>query len=250
MLLPEPGADGKDGATGGVAAVERALAIVAALEAEAAPISLAQLARRTGFYKSTALRLIASLERFGYVVRLEGARYQLGPAAFRLGHAYGRSHKLVDVVLPVLHGLVAQGTESPSFHVRHDQSTRLCLARIDSGHSTLDRVRTGDVLPLDRGAAGRILLAFDGEPGAPFDALRAAMVAVSYGERDPSCAGLAAPVFGADQRVAGALSVSGPRERFTDGAVTRMTGLVLEAAAALSAALGGDAAMFRRKAAS
>ena len=73
---------------GGVAAVERALTIVSALERANGPVSLADLSRLTGFYKSTILRLMASLEGNGYVTRLRDGGYDLGPAAFRLGIAY------------------------------------------------------------------------------------------------------------------------------------------------------------------
>ena len=45
----------------GVAAVNRALSILQAFEGETEALTLALLARRTGLYKSTLLRLIASL---------------------------------------------------------------------------------------------------------------------------------------------------------------------------------------------
>ena len=54
----------------GVAAVERALSIVAALETADHPLALAELAVRTGFYKSTILRLLGSLLTTGYATRL------------------------------------------------------------------------------------------------------------------------------------------------------------------------------------
>src|SRR5262245_12409546 len=117
--------------TRGVAAVERALSIVAALIASTEPRTLAELARQTQFYKSTLLRLIVPLERYGYVDRLRDGRYTLGPTAFRLGLAYEQAHRLRDHVMPVLRDLVRQGTESPSFHVRQDATTRLCLFRLD-----------------------------------------------------------------------------------------------------------------------
>ena len=46
----------------GVAAVNRAISLLAALEATAKPLTLADLARATGLYKSTILRLLVSLE--------------------------------------------------------------------------------------------------------------------------------------------------------------------------------------------
>ncbi|WP_375462057.1 IclR family transcriptional regulator [uncultured Enterovirga sp.] len=223
----------------GVAAVDRALAILEALTVRSSPATLADIAQDTAFYKSTILRLLASLESSGYVVRLRDGRYGLGGSAFRLGLAYSRQNALEQHVLPVLRDLVDQGTESASFHVRHGSETRLCLFRVHSGHSTLDRVEAGNVLPLDRGAAGRMLLAFAPESGHEGEALRKAGLALSMGERDPSCAGLAAPVLGPSGEIAGALSLSGPGERFTSEAVERMGHLLREAAERLSAALRG-----------
>ncbi len=233
--------------SGGVAAVERALTIAATLAEAGEPLTLAALARRTGFYKSTLLRLLVSLERFGYSVRLADGRYALGGTAFRMGVAYERSQPLRNHIEPVLEELVAQGTESPSFHVLHDAASRLCLFRRDSAHSTLDRIHPGDLLPLRQGAAGRVLLAFAGEPGESYDAIRRDLLAISYGERDPVCAGLSCPVFGPGDVAVGALSVSGPRERFTEDNVRRMTSLLLEAGMRITTALGGNAQGLRTR---
>lgn len=225
----------------GVAAVDRALTILRAFEGEGdpEPLTLAALARRTGLYKSTMLRLMVSLQAFGYIVQLPDGRYHLGPTPFRLGSVYQRGNRLYDHVMPVLRTLVAQGTESPSFHIRHDAKLRLCVLRIDSQHSTLDRVSAGALLPLDRGAAGTIILAFDGAHGEKYDRAREANWAVSYGERDPDCAGIASPVLGADDRLVGALSVSGPKSRFTDDNVRKMSAQVIEAARRITHSLGG-----------
>lgn len=227
----------KDG--GGVAAVERALSIVAAVEAAAAPISLAELSRETGLYKSTILRLLITLENAGYVTRLGDGHYDLGPAAFRLGAAFERKNTLHQHVMPVLQDLVAQGTESPSFHVRQDHDSRLCLLRVNSNHSTLDRIEAGAVYPLRAGAAGQVILAFGGERGARYDTIRSEGWALSLGERDPSCAAVSAPVFGPDGRLIGALSLSGPRERFGDDEIASLRQALGVAAARLTRALGG-----------
>lgn len=226
----------------GVAAVDRALTILRAFEGEGdpEPLTLAALARRTGLYKSTMLRLMVSLQAFGYIVQLPDGRYHLGPTPFRLGSVYQRGNRLYDHVMPVLRALVVQGTESPSFHIRHDAKLRLCVLRIDSQHSTLDRVSAGALLPLDRGAAGTIILAFDdAQVGEKYDRAREAHSAISYGERDPDCAGIASPVFGADDKLVGALSVSGPKSRFTDDTVRKMSAQVIDAARRITYSLGG-----------
>jgi DNA-binding IclR family transcriptional regulator len=223
----------------GVAAVERALAIVAAVETADSPITLADLARKTGFYKSTILRLLGSLEGAGYVVRLGDGRYDLGLTAFRLGTAFERKNTLRHYVLPMLRRLVAQGTESASFHVRQGHDARLCLFRVNSGHATLDRVEAGGSYPLRAGAGGHILLAFADEQGPRYDAIRAEGWACSLGERDPSCAAVAAPVFGPARQLIGILSLSGPRERFGPAEIETMEALLRTAAIELTRALGG-----------
>ena len=220
----------------GVAAVDRALAIVIALETAAKPMTLAELAAATGLYKSTLLRLLASLERNRLVVRAHDQRYKLGPLAFRLGRAYEATHHVKEAVMPALEWLIEQGTESASFFILHDSQTRLCLFRIDSNHATLDRVRVGDLLPLV-GAPGKVLLTF--QDGSPGPVRQSALLIASYGERDPQCGAVSAPVFGPDGQLVGALSLSGPLDRFTRAAVKTMSGPLLQAAEMTTRALGG-----------
>jgi len=221
--------------TEGVAAVERALTIVEALARCGGPITLADLSRATEFYKSTLLRLLVTLEQAALVVRLSDGRYALGPYALRLGRAYDASHHLTEVIQPILQNLVDQGTESASFHVYHNATSRVCLLRIDSHHSTLDHIRAGDLLPLDRGAAGKILTAYQNGQASG----KRPLLLVSMGERDPNCAAVACPVFGTGNEIAGALSLSGPKERYTPTALKKMSKLLQQAAINATRTLGG-----------
>ena len=165
-------------------------------------------------------------------------RYALGPLAFVFGRSFEQTNGLQDAIQPQLVWLVNQGTESPSFHVRHDDDNRLCLMRIDSNHSTLDRIRPGDQLPLHRGAPGKVLTSFgQGLPAKPLAAED--LLFTSFGERDPLCGAIAAPVFGPSASLVGAMSVSGPLERFSELAVSRMKSLMLKAAQEATESLGG-----------
>ncbi|TWG81871.1 IclR family transcriptional regulator [Cupriavidus gilardii J11] len=222
-------------ASDGVAAVDRALSIALALAQSSAPMQLSELSRATGLYKSTLLRLLASLERANLVTRRADRRYMLGPLAFLFGRAFDASNGLREGLSPILDWLVAHGTESPSFHIQHGPEHRLCLLRVDSAHSTLDRVRVGDILPLRRGAAGKVLLAYAG--AAP--TADSPLIFTSFGERDPLCGAVACPVFGPFGMLLGALSLSGPLERFSPAAVERMSALLLEAGERATEALGG-----------
>ena len=77
------------------------------------------------------------------------------------------------------------------------------------------------------------------ERGEKYDRARASCSAISYGERDPDCAGIASPVFGADDKLVGALSVSGPKSRFTEENVRKMSAQVIDAAKRITYSLGG-----------
>ncbi|WP_213741751.1 helix-turn-helix domain-containing protein [Bradyrhizobium sp. dw_411] len=231
--VPEPDA------AEGVAAVERALSVVAALETSDQPVTLAEIAVRTGFYKSTILRLLVSLISWGYVTRLPNGTYDLGPTAFRLGVAFTRKNALGHHVVPALQRLVELGTESASFHVRQDAENRVCLFRVNSRHATLDRVEAGHSYALLRGAAGHIILAYAGSTGPRYEAIRVSGFDVSLGERDPSCAAVAAPVFGPRDTLVGVISLSGPRERFGKGEIAKMKRLLGPAAEELTDNFGG-----------
>ena len=230
----------------GVAAVERALSIVAALETSDQPMTLAEIAVCTGFYKSTILRLLGSLIGTGYVTHLPDRSYDLGPMAFRLGVAFTRKNAIGHHVMPALQELVDRGTESASFHVRQDADNRVCLFRVNSRHATLDRVEAGHSYALLRGAAGQIILAYDGRTGPRYDAIRAEGFDVSLGERDPSCAAVAAPVFGPRGMLVGVISLSGPREQFGKTEVAEMKRVLGPVAENLTKNLGGAWPAFRR----
>ena len=195
---------------GGVAAVDRALTILDALTDE--KVTLAEISKRTGLYKSTVLRLAKSLERFGFVRRSDDGGYRLGPKVLHLGSLYQRHFNTTAIVPPVLRHLVDDLQEGASFYIA-DGDQQVVLHRIDASRAVRDLVHEGDRSPMTNGASGHVLRAFDGARGERFDRIREAMYAASYGEREAEIAAVAAPVFGHGNRIVGALSVSGPRYR-------------------------------------
>lgn len=224
---------------GGVAAVERALSILATFEPDGTARSLHEIAAKTGMYKSTILRLIVSLERYNCLSRLTDGRYQLGPSLFHWGDIYRRSLKLEDHVVPLLRNLVHLTGESASFYARQGEQ-RLCLFREDSPKSVRDHVRAGDLLPLDRGAAGRVLRDYSEPQSAP----KRVNVISTLGERDNETGAVAVPVFGPSQELLGALSVSGPIARFTEDSVTLISKSLLDSARQLTGRVGGDPTVY------
>ncbi len=199
--------------TKGVEAVDRALKILDCFSADTQEISLAELSRRTEFYKSTILRLVASLERFGYLVRGETGRYRLGPATWRLGSCYRQSFDLAEVLRPELKTLCEATNETASFYIREGNS-RICLYRVEPERAIRHSIVEGESMPLDRGASGRVLLAFSDGVDEPDSDVRGKGYAVSRGERDPEVAAVSVPLIAKSGRLVGALSVSGLITRF------------------------------------
>jgi DNA-binding IclR family transcriptional regulator len=224
---------------GGVAAVDRALAILAAFEPTDKALSLAELAHRTKFYKSTILRISQSLLRYGFLQRLDDGSYRIGPAPLMLGALYQRSMRLGDIMLPLMHEVADQTGESVSIYTRNGD-VRVCIHRVDSKHAVRDHVREGDVLPLDRGSGGRILLAFSGHKGEPYETIRTEYCYASVGERDSETAGLSVPFFGSGQALLGALTLAGPRSRIDETFIANARVLLLRIASRATTALGGD----------
>jgi DNA-binding IclR family transcriptional regulator len=228
-------------APGGAAAVDRALSLLAAFRAGDAALSLAELAERTRLYKSTALRLLASLEHAGLLQRLDDGRYAPGNEIARLHAIYAASFSLDRVVLPELRRLVKATGESAAYHVKQGQGTdavRLCLYRVDSPHPVRDHIRAGDLLPLARGTGGRVLTAFDPERAKTGGAAEKKLLAgirergwyAASGDRLAEVAGISAPVFRADGRIAAAVTLTMPSHRYDE----RYVKPVLEAARRLS----------------
>lgn len=230
----------------GVAAVDRALRVLKTFTVKQPIHTLAGIAEATGFYKSTILRICVSLLNQGYLVRLPNGSYCLGPEALRLGSAYQKSFRLADVVYSALGTLVEELSESASYYVR-DGDECVCVNRVESEQPVTDNLQEGARLPLDRGAAGHVFLAFPTRGGSRCRTIRRNLVAVSRGERTPDTATVAAPVFAPpDDRVLGVIAVSGLVTRFSDERIAAMIPVVRRTARTLTYSIGGDASRFER----
>ena len=219
---------------GGVAAVDRALLLLAAFRTGDTALPLADLAERAQLVKSTALRLLASLVHFRLVQRLPDGRYALGPEIARLQGVYTGSFSMEAVVVPALRELVRETRETAVYHVRQGD-TRLVLYRVESPQPVRDHVQVGDLMPLGRGAGGRVISAYSGAKGALYDQIRKDGFVALVGDRSPDLAGIAAPVFGATGDLAGAVTLTMPANRFRKGYASA----VKSAAREITSKLGG-----------
>jgi DNA-binding IclR family transcriptional regulator len=240
-----------DAAPGGVAAVDRALSLLQAFRAGDPPLTLAILAERTRLYKSTVLRLLASLEHAMLVERTKENRYVLSHGVARLQHVYAASYSLERVVLPELQRLVDATGESAAFHVQWGSGAnaqRISLLRVDSPQPIRDHYKAGDMLPMSGGVGAKVLIAFGADTALAkaqkdqqlLASIRQQGYHAAVGDRDPDVAGISAPVFkseAAQRTLAGSLILTMPAARYTTAHIQP----VVQAAARLSAMMGGTA---------
>ena len=225
-------------ALGGVVAVERALRLLGAFTGEMPVLGLSELSRFAGVHKTTALRLARTLASARYLVQQADGNWRLGPAAGSLGARYQASFDVNDIVEPVLRELSGTTSESASFYVR-EGNQRMCLARVEGQMPIRYHVRMGALLPLDKGAPGRVILAFSGQPGEPYEEIRRRGYSITIGEREAEVASVAAPVFGPNWRLLGSITVSGPVSRLSRPKLLKHAETVRKSANQLSYALGG-----------
>lgn len=224
-------------ADGGVIAVSRALAMLDAFASGERDVTLGELARRTSLHKTTVLRLARTMAQHGYMTQTATGGWRLGPASGWLGARYQMSFDRAAQVEPILRELSQATGESAAFYVR-EGDRRVCIARADGNRSIRHHARMGEAITLTRGAPGRVLLAFSGEAGAPYDAIRRAGYFITAGERDPEVASAACPVFGLNNNLIGSVCVTGPVARFTKAAYERHAKLLKAAASRLTYELG------------
>nr|CAD6595451.1 IclR family transcriptional regulator [Rhizobium sp. Khangiran2] len=227
------------GNSAGVAAVERAASLLEAFTDRDFSLSLGELSRRVELDKSTVLRIARSLAKHGLLVRNEDGSWRLGPKLMKLGNIYQSTFRAADIIEPLLAQLVDQTGESAAVYVQEGQE-RVCLFRHDSHQSIRHSARVGDTMPLERGAPGRVILAFIGKSGELYDQIRNRGFHTTSGERDPQVASLAVPIFRDGNKIFGSLALTGPPARFTEDAITKNLEILQMAARKLSAAMGGE----------
>ena len=245
-----------------IESVDKALCILECFSDREAELSLKQLSEKTGLYKSRILRLCGTLMAHGFLIRMEGSLYRLGPKLMMLGKIYERSTPLIYIARPVLRELASVTGESAKLFVI-EGIKRICLVREKGPNPLSYHVEEGESFELYAGAGGKVLLAHSsrefrdqvlGEkvlqrltPATiversrleeEFTAIRKRGYAVSNGEVFAEVAGMAAPVFNHEGSICGSVTIAGPIQRFTEDRHQEMLVALLGAANTLSHLMG------------
>jgi DNA-binding IclR family transcriptional regulator len=233
-----------------VGVLDRCVAVLGAVESGAR--SFTDVVELTGLARPTAHRLIQSLEDHGFLVHAGGLGYVLGPRLLGLAASAMQDLPLRDLARPILERLARSTGESAQLFVR-DGDRRVCIDSAESDSELRTIVEVGSALPLTKGSAGKIFLAWTGDHdrsrliGTADDTARLEQQvattrrrgwAESVAERAPGVASVSAPIFGPERSLLAAVSVSGPVTRFGQLRAKRYAPAVVEAAKEIERALG------------
>ncbi|SDT59174.1 transcriptional regulator, IclR family [Streptomyces sp. TLI_053] len=226
--------------------VDRALTLLGSLGD--GPVTLDQAAASIGVHKSTALRLLRTLEEHGFVHRLSDRRYRVGGRVLSLAQRALQEIDVRQVAAPYLAALNERCGCTVRLAVLEDDEV-LYLDELagrwstDPGRPT----RIGRRVPAAGTAVGRVLLAGLPPDGPAADGLAEDLAAVrrrgwaaESAEHREAVTCVAAPVAGSDGRAVAACAISAPVGRMTPAELLRLVPELLCTAEAVSLAYGGS----------
>lgn len=214
-------------------------------------MTLKEIAGMTKLNTSTAFRIVNTLERRQYLTRNEDSKqYRLGPKALALGYSSHWTENIVTLAKPYLRRLQQEFNETASIYVAEGDS-RICLDHVESTHSLRRVIPLGESLPVYKGAAGKVLVAWankdeqkrisekhGGLSESELSMIRHNGYAVTQDESEHGLFALAVPVFNFEEQVVASLTVAGPSMRFYDSIRQKMLFTMSQYASEISYALG------------
>ena len=220
-MTAEPGENVPD-ARYSVHSLELGLRILESFDRDAIDeMSLSEMARRIGVSRSSAFRLVHTLQRLGYLEREDETKnYRLGARVMSLGYSFLASKDIAELARPDLQRLRTATRCSTHLGIL-DGAEVIYIARF-AAHKPAAYIAEH--------FAGRPLAKFSEHTPVTLEALSAVLEAdrhrgyvISHSNFEAGIASIAAPLFDAKGEVVGAINVSTPEnaidvERF-DGDV-------------------------------
>jgi len=226
------------------------------------PRRITEIATLLEVHHSTALRLLHTLRKHGFVHELPDHRYRLGSAIFRLGFQALEGIELRSVAKPFMERLNAVTGETVHLGTLEDGDV-VYVEKVEASHRVRMHSRIGAIAPLHCTGVAKAILAFlpegkrqelvAGHELKEFtehtlttaEAVEADLVvsrergyALDAEEHETGIHCIAAPVFTADGDVAGALSLTAPMSRIDRPTLLGFVPALLDATHGTSRQLG------------
>lgn len=226
-------------------------------------VSLNDLALDLDIPQPTLHRLLSTLETHGFIVQSHAdSRWSIGVEAFRVGSAFPRAAKLLDIARPILRSLSDRTEETANLGIL-DQGDAVFIAQHETHHAIRAFFRPGSRSPWHASGIGKTLVAhaellhqktllkestlekfttttlttaqeFESE----FKTIRTQGFALDDEERFTGMRCISAPVFDANGIVIAGISISGPVARMQNEQISERAQEVISAGQALSKLLG------------
>jgi DNA-binding IclR family transcriptional regulator len=141
-----------------VPALERGLRILGEFSASTQTLNPSEVAKRLDIPRSSAFRMMQTLESLGYLSRQnDEADYRLGVAVLRLGYEYVASLELVELGRPIINEL--RDLTGCSVHITvRDERDVVFVAKAASSAAIFTSIHIGTRLPAHATVLGRLLL--------------------------------------------------------------------------------------------
>jgi DNA-binding IclR family transcriptional regulator len=244
----------------GVQSVDRALGILEVL-ARTGESGVTEIALELGVHKSTAFRLVATLEAHRLVEQTsDRGRYRLGMGILRLAGATTARLDLVQEARPISRQLAADTGETVNLAVL-SESSALYLDQVAGSSALQSHNWVGQHIPLHATSNGKVLLCGLDDAGLDavlgtlatytphtitgraelreeLDRVREQGYAVAIDELEVGLTAVAAPIRNAHGDVVASMSVSGPSFRLPEERVAEVVRQVKGAALEVSHRLG------------
>jgi DNA-binding IclR family transcriptional regulator len=237
--------------------VQRILAVFESFTPEKNSLTLQEIADKIDLPKSTSFRIVQSLEKAGYLVRLEDQQYCLSFRFTRLAGLVRSTLGIREIARPVMSDLAERTKETVSIHTVVGRN-RVCIDSMATASPLRNVIQPGEQVPLLAGSASKVLIAYmskkDMTPivnsiARAMDRTAASVLeematirrqgyAVSHGERLLGVSAISAPIKDVQEEVHYCLSVGGPSVRIQLNE-KQFTSMVVQAANDISKQFGG-----------
>ncbi len=243
----------------------RAIAILDLFDNDHPELGVREIARQVDYHPSTVGRILITLTSMGILTRdKSNHRYKMGAKVLKWGAVYLANLNLQAITRPYMEELRLKTNETVSLYVPSGNE-RVLIERLESTHFIRVVAQVGQRMPLYAGASGKVFLSFlphekrekilknmhierlTPQTIVDIEDLQKEIkliqengYAVSRGERVEGAYSVSAPLFDFRNQVIGAISISGPTNRFSDEKIIEYSGLLVKATNQISLALGKD----------
>ena len=222
-----------------VPGLERGLRVLQMFSKEQPVLSLAEIARQLDVSRSSAFRLVYTLEYLGFLQQLENSKkYELGSKILDLGFGLLSSMDLIELTRVPLEKL-GQDLKVSTHLVILDELDVIYLARYAANHHIISNVHVGTRFPAYATALGQVLLSdkTESEVAALYKGkklksytektptsitalhekiklARKQGYIISWGYFEKSLASIAVPLYDNTQKIVAAINITCPISQF------------------------------------